>query len=47
MEHRIRRPKADILELIIIKVVGKRLDVETIQTLGKVMVVVLVGLSLS
>lgn len=29
MEHRIRRPKADILELIIIKVVGKRLDVET------------------
>lgn len=47
MEYKIRRSKRDMLELTIIKVVGKRLDVEAMQTSGKVVVVLAVRLSLS
>lgn len=45
MEHKIRRPTPDMLELTIIKVVGKRLNVEAMQTSGKVKVVLAVRLS--
>lgn len=45
MEHKIRRPKSDMLELTIIKIVGKRLTVEAMQTSGEVKVVLAVRLS--